>query len=78
MAAARAGVRFKRTGVASDLGSFPPIERTKLSKTFQGRIQSNWCHLVMQARREDFKIEKVLFPSPIKLSVVEIKHQGWS
>lgn len=31
------GVRFKRTGVVSGLGSFPPEERTKLSKTFQGR-----------------------------------------
>lgn len=70
MTAAGAGVRFKRTGVASDLGSFPPVERTKLSRTFQGRIQSNLCRLVMQARQEDFKMEQVLFPSPIKLKVL--------
>lgn len=41
MAAARAGVRFKRTCVAADLSSFPPLARTKLSKIFQERIQSS-------------------------------------
>lgn len=64
--AAGAGLRFKSTGVTSDLSSFPPVERTKLNKAFQGRIQSNLCHLVMQARQEDCKMEKMLFPSPIK------------
>ncbi|KAM9218072.1 uncharacterized protein RG961_010523 [Leptosomus discolor] len=52
-------------------------ERTKLSKMFQGRIQSNLCHLVMQARQEDFKMEKVLFPSPVKCCGNK-RHQGWS
>lgn len=70
MTAAGVGVRFKRTDVVSDFGSFPPVERTKLNKTFQGGIQGNLCHLVMQARPEDFKMEKVLFPSPIKLKVL--------
>lgn len=34
-------LRFERSCVAADLSSFPPLERTKLSKRFQERIQSN-------------------------------------
>lgn len=70
MTTAGAGERVKRTGVASDLGSFPPVEGTKLSKTFQGRSQSNLCHLTMQAKQDNFKMEKVLFPSPMKLKLL--------
>jgi len=34
---------------------------------FQGRIQRHFGHLVMQARQEDFRMEKVLFPPHVKL-----------
>lgn len=44
-----------------DLGSFSPVEGTKLNKMFQGRIQSHLC----QGRQEDFKMEKVFFPFPV-------------
>lgn len=37
IAAARGGVSFRRSCAASDLGSFPSVERTKLMKMFPGK-----------------------------------------
>lgn len=48
IAAARGGVSFKRSCAASDLGSFPSAEKTKLVKMFQEMIQNNLCHLMTQ------------------------------
>ncbi|XP_010122141.1 PREDICTED: DNL-type zinc finger protein, partial [Chlamydotis macqueenii] len=51
-----------------EVGRHPP--KNTASKTYQGRIRSHFCHFVRQARQEDFKLDNVLFPSPIKLKVL--------